>query len=248
MFLSRRVTQEEYIDKPGLPVAVVVEHYRQLRRVNQLFRYTDPFKLRLPEWVGEVKGRPVSILDIGAGDGSLGEELRAWATAQGWEWSFTNLDINPLPLRFAPGGGGVAASALALPFPANSFDVVISSQMIHHLDRREQVVQHFREAWRVTRDVLLFSDLHRNVGLYALVWLFLRFLPVSRPLYLDGLISVRRGWRRREWEQLAAEAGLVRAEVWLYFGARIILQARKSVLRSANGATTATIARYLEVR
>ena len=63
----------------------------------------------------------------------------------------------------------VTGSALQLPFADGSFDLVVASQMTHHLTD-EEVVQHWREAWRVTRDAIFICDLHRNAGFYALLW------------------------------------------------------------------------------
>src|SRR6266853_248860 len=124
-------------------------------------------------------------------------------------------------------GSSVTGSLLELPFPDNHFDVVIASQVTHHLGDEAEVVQHFREAWRVTREGLLLNDLHRNPALYGLVWLSVRMAGLSAAMRNDALVSVRCGWWIKEWRELAAQAGIPDARVWLYFGSRIILQARK---------------------
>ena len=117
-------------------------------------------------------------------------------------------------------------SALQLPFADASFDLVIASQMSHHLTD-EDVVTHWREAWRVTRDAMFICDLHRNAGLYALLWLTLRLMRANPTVLEDGLISVRRGFRLGEWRKLATRAGIPSENVWRYHGTRIVLQARK---------------------
>ena len=61
MFLSRRATQEEYMDTPGLPESEVAEYFRELARVNRLFQWSDPFKRILPRWLGLGDGRPLHI-------------------------------------------------------------------------------------------------------------------------------------------------------------------------------------------
>ena len=70
--------------------------------------------------------------------------------------------------------------------------------MTHHLTD-EEAVTHWREAWRVTRDAIFICDLHRNAGLYTLVWLTLHLMRVNPTVVEDGLISVRRGFRLKEW-------------------------------------------------
>jgi 2-polyprenyl-3-methyl-5-hydroxy-6-metoxy-1,4-benzoquinol methylase len=228
MFLSQRATQEEYLDTPGLPVPELAESYQALGRVNRLFHFADPFQRLLVHWLGKQHVQSLAILDLGAGDGSLGQVLEHWAAEHGWNWRVTNLDINPDALRLNRKGLNVAASALCLPFRDESFDVVIASQMTHHLANETQVVRHFGEAWRVTRDALFLNDLHRNVVLLALVWVTVRVLGLPRAMQSDGFTSVRRGWRVTEWRSMAARAGIPNARVWLHLGARIMLQARKA--------------------
>lgn len=227
MFLSRRATQAEYFDLPGRPSTEIAEGYRLLGRVNRLFKFAAPFESLLPAQLGEHQCGRLTVLDLGAGDGSLGMELQDWAARRGWHWTVTSLDLNPEALRLNTGGRSVAACALHLPFCDNAFDVAIAAQMTHHLKSEADVSRHFREAWRVARRAVIIYDLHRNLLLYGTIWALMhagRFPPWFRS---DGLLSVKRGWRVREWRALANRAGLPGARVWLEHGARITLQASK---------------------
>lgn len=224
--------QAEYFDRPGLPVAERVAAFQELDRINRLFQFSHPFASNVPVWLGKERCARLEILDVGAGSGLLGETLSAWAAKRGWDWRFTNLDSNPLPSLKTVRAKSLVGSALELPFEENSFDLVVASQMTHHLSDPE-VVQHWREAWRVTRDGIFICDLHRNAGLYGMLWLTMGLLRTSRELREDGLISVKRGFHRREWRDLAARAGISDARVWLYCGTRIVLQARKGTPRNS---------------
>jgi SAM-dependent methyltransferase len=226
MFLQQRSTQTEYFDSPRRTEAEIATSFRELNRVNALFRFSHPFETVLPRWLGEKNCERLDILDVGAGTGLLGEKLTAWARQRGWQWRFISLDINPLALKIGGQRDSVVGSALQLPFTDGSFDLVIASQMTHHLTDKE-IVTHWREAWRVTRDAIFICDLHRNAGLYTLLWLTLHLLRADPTVIEDGLISVRRGFRRGEWRALAARAEIPAANVWRYHGTRIVLQARK---------------------
>lgn len=229
MFLSKRSMQAEYFDSPDCTEAEIAASFHELNRINTLFRFTHPFESALPHWLGVENCKKLNILDVGAGTGLLGRKLTEWAARRGWKWHFTNLDANPLALKTGNVQDGVVGSALQLPFADNSFDLVVASQMTHHLTD-EQVVTHWREAWRVTRDAVFICDLHRNAMLYTLVWLTLHLMHADPTVREDGLISVRRGFRRSEWRALSARAGIPRANVWRYHGTRIIMQARKTNL------------------
>ncbi len=218
--------QAEYFDAPDRPAGEVTAAFRELDRVNRLFQFSHPFVSRLPRWLGRPRCERLEILDVGAGTGLLGKRLSDWARRRGWDWRFTNLDANPVALKSGNAENGVLGSALQLPFADGSFDLVVASQMTHHLTDAE-VVQHWREAWRVTRDAIFICDLHRNAGFYAMLWLTMRLMRADRRLREDGLISVKRGFRLGEWRELASRAEIPQARVWLYYGTRIVLQARK---------------------
>jgi ubiquinone/menaquinone biosynthesis C-methylase UbiE len=225
MFLSRRTTQEEYFDSERSQPELR-QFFVSLGRLNRLFVFAEPFQRSLPKLLAEAELRSLSVLDLGAGDGSLGETLTHWAAGRGWRWRITNLDLCPAALRLGRSGTNVAGSALALPFRDGSFDLVIASQMTHHLTDG-QAKQHFREAWRVARRALFVSDLHRNALLYSTLWLLFRLQDHPEKVCSDGLLSVKRSWRVPEFRRLAEEAGIEKPQVQLYFGARILLHARK---------------------
>ncbi len=226
MFLRQRATQAEYCDQPDLPPAEVADHYRHLARFNRLMLVADPFQRLLVRWLGREQVQQLSLLDLGAGDGWVGRRIEVWARRHGWDWRVTHLDHNFGALQLSDQRGKVAGSVCALPFQDNSFDVVIASQMAHHLSE-DETVRHFREAWRVTRDALFLTDAHRNSGALCVMWALLRALRVTPHFLSDGLLSVRRGWRVGEWTRLAGQAGISSPQVWLYYGSRVMLQARK---------------------
>ena len=229
MFFRERSAQAEFFDAPGLSEAARLAALRELDYINRLCQFSHPFVSRLPAWLGKKGCERLEILDVGAGTGLLGERMSTWAWRRGWDWRFTNLDANPVIFKSGYAAKNVVGSALQLPFADGSFDLVIASQMTHHLTD-EEVVTHWREAWRVTRDAIFICDLHRNAGLFAALWLTMRLLRVSENVRADGLISVKRSFHLGEWRELAARAEIPGAQVRSYYGTRIVLQARKKTL------------------
>ena len=225
MFLSRRTAQEEYFDSER-PIEEVAEFFRSLGRVNRFFDFAQPFRELLPGLLGEAQCRALSILDVGAGDGSLGRAVETWATTRGWNWRVANLDCSLAALSLNDDGMNVAGSAARLPFRQQSFDVVITSQMAHHLTDLE-VKMLLEETWRVARRAVVVCDLHRNIGLYLLLRLLFCFQKHPASFRADGLLSVKRGWRVEELLDLARAAGIPEAKAKLRFGARIVLHAER---------------------
>lgn len=225
MFLARRSLQAEYFDFER-PAAELEEFFGCLSRMNRLFAFAEPFQRLIPQLLGKGNCARLRVLDVGSGDGSLGKVLQSWAATRGWRWQIVDLDINLSALRLNGSGLGVVASGMALPFPSASFDLVIASQMLHHLNDAE-AGQVLVEAWRVARQGILICDLHRNWMLYGLLWLLFHLQRYPASFRADALLSVRRSWRVRELHQLLGGSELGGAQVMLYFGARLVLQARK---------------------
>jgi len=227
MLLKQRATVPENLDLPGRTLEIVREDYEQLARVNRIFRFAEPFQRLIPASLGPAQCESMSVLDLGAGDCSMGQTLEQWAKKKNWQWDVTHLDISPLALSLHDSPRRVVGSALALPFRDNSFEVVIAAQMTHHLEEPEGVISHFREAYRVASKMVVIYDLHRTLPLYLLVWGTLICLQVPKDFRDDGLLSVKKGWRPPEWLEMARQAGIAEADVRVDRVARVVLQAVK---------------------
>ena len=151
----------------------------------------------------------VSVLDVGAGSGEL---LRSARSILGKRGSFlVGAELNPdAAAKIAGRDGGrlqaVQCDALRLPFADNSFDVVVSSLLLHHLDD-DAAMTLIREMDRVAIKNFFIIDLHRHRAAYYLYRLF-------GPLFLqpftveDGSLSILRSFKPGELRRLAESAGI----------------------------------------
>ena len=238
--LRERATEPEHFDDPARTPAELAAAYRELARVNRVFRLDDPYTRVMARWLGHDQCQQLSILDVGAGDAWLGAQMEVWARREfGWDWRVTNLDLNSVSLQLNRSPRNVVGTVLALPFRAESFDLVIASQMTHHLADETAVAQHFREAWRVARRGVFITDMKRSAFFYAMLWVAVGAHRLSPEMRADGLLSVKRSWNKQELETLAQKAGLSGATVTSYFGTRLIVAARKPSASLAASGTSA---------
>jgi 2-polyprenyl-3-methyl-5-hydroxy-6-metoxy-1,4-benzoquinol methylase len=200
----------------------------QLERLDQGISLQDPEKyrscLRQLGRVGKLLGGDratlsymppdaLSFLDVGCGGGHFARLLAAHFPAA----EVVGIDIDEEAIAYAkthptPRVGYSACSADGLQYEDKSFDVVTSTLTCHHMDD-QQLVHFFKEAGRVARKRVVINDLHRSVAAWLLFAVTAPLLFPNRLIYHDGLLSIRRGFVRKDWENLLQEAGFS-AEQW----------------------------------
>jgi 2-polyprenyl-3-methyl-5-hydroxy-6-metoxy-1,4-benzoquinol methylase len=215
--MSRRSTTLELIDKG--PSYYTPDEYddclQQLDRIGHLLG-GDRATFTAMDSLGFT---PQSILDVGCGGGLFAIKL-----AKRYPHShIVGIDISAEAIAFAN-----KQQAIALPIPnnvsfikidqpqldysANSFDLVMSTLMCHHLTDHE-IVAFLQQAYVVAKEAVILNDLHRHwlaTAAYALVApIFFR----NRLTICDGLLSIRRSFTRKEWIAYLDAAGIPAQEV-----------------------------------
>lgn len=149
------------------------------------------------------------LLDVGAGAGDILHHLVTVGGRRGVRVRPVALDFHRTAARMCRSSGlpAVVADAGALPLRPGGVDIVLASQFLHHLDRGAARAA-VRDLSRVARVGVIVADLRRSrlalAGIRVLAWI-LRLHPATCR---DGVVSIRRGYRRAELEQLLAEAGV----------------------------------------
>src|SRR5689334_14793684 len=151
-----------------------------------------------------------SILEVAAGAGYLAKGLQRLFAARGTELRFTLLDRSPAHLP-TNGFRKTVADACALPFRDASFDVVISSLFVHHLEP-DQFVTFMNDALRVCRRAVLIHDLRRHPLHLAAAYAGLP-LYRSRLTRNDAPASVKRAYTEDEIRGMLARTSAARVEI-----------------------------------
>jgi len=190
--LSRRTQEPEALD------GVVAEDeirrsLADLRFVNRWLSDSDRL-VRSVRALLEETPRP-RVLDVGCGSGDLLERIRRDIPGAPL---LVGADIKHAHLKLAPPQvQAVVSDIRRLPFAPKSFDLVMVSHFLHHLDDPELPVILTR-LFALCRRALVINDLERARVPYLFGRIAFPLLFSSRISMEDGLVSIRRGFRASE--------------------------------------------------
>jgi ubiquinone/menaquinone biosynthesis C-methylase UbiE len=200
--MDRLEGAEELLDGRLDDASTLRGNLRDLARVNRLLG-----GVRLSAWaIDRLAGDSGRVLDVGTGGADIPRALAGL-------WAFTAIDSRPEVVAQARTFQGSApvelaiADGLRLPWPDDSFDVVHSSLVLHHLDPLAAVT-FLRESRRVARHGVVVNDLDRAIVYWLGALLLGRVATRNRFTRRDGPLSVRRAYTVREVGDLLRVAGL----------------------------------------
>lgn len=200
----------ELLDDPAADPASVRRSLRHIARANRWFGGTASLAWALARATrGVARGSELSLLDLGTGAGDLPNAARRWARGRGISIRPLGLELSPVAAGLAVGAGVPAfvAGAVAPPVRDKSVDLVLVSQVAHHLSAAA-VVSLFTAADRIARLAVIVLDLRRSAAAriaFAAGATLLGFDSVTRH---DGLVSIRRGYTAAELHALTERAGV----------------------------------------
>jgi hypothetical protein len=201
---------EELLDDPAADPAAVRESLRNIARSNRWFGGRSAVRHGLERLChGVPAGTTLTLLDLGTGLGDLPLDAVRWAAPRG-------IRIRPIGLERSRAAASLAEAAGlpmmlgcggSLPIKPRSVDIVLVSQVAHHLAGKalEQMV---RDLDAVARLGVVLADLRRSRLALIAFWLGSRLLRFDSATRADGLTSVRRSFTRDELDQLLTRAGV----------------------------------------
>jgi SAM-dependent methyltransferase len=225
------------IEMMDLPDADPAELARTLSDLAWINRWLGGRRLILHHLAPLLDGRaaPIRILDVGTGCADVPRAIARWARGRQLPVEIEGIDhhgrIAALARQRSTAYPEIRirnADALSLPYPDGSFDIVIASLVLHHMEGEDQV-RLLRELYRVARRAVLVNDLRRGYWPFVVTWASLHALSRSRLILHDGPLSVRRSFLPAELLALARRAGWERARVSHHAFFRLALVGKKGL-------------------
>jgi len=210
----------ELLDDPHADPRVVRRELKDIARLNARFGGTravvealEPFFQAGRRETGKGKRATWTLLDVGTGLGDIPRAAALAARRHGITLRLVGLDLNPTAARSARHAAHdvplvpVLGDGGAPPFRSRSVDIVIASQVLHHL-APDVAVRWIATFAALARRAVVVADLRRSRLAMTGVWLAsfpLGFGAVTRH---DAVLSLRRGYTREEMNALLTAAGV----------------------------------------
>ena len=197
----------ELLDDPAADDDAVVRSLRNVARANVLFGGHAAVRAGLGMLLRHVRGT-ITVLDVGTGAADIPRMARAWGARHGLVIQAFGLERHRAAARLARDTGLplVVACGSALPVRDGGVDIVVLSQVLHHLDQASSIA-FLEAAGRAARRGVVVAELGRSRVAAAGFRLAGRVLGFDRHTRDDGATSLRRGYSAAELEQLIRRAG-----------------------------------------
>jgi len=206
----------ELLDDPHADPSAVRHELRDIARLNALFggteavvRELEPLFERRTRDTGHRKRETWTLLDVGTGSGDIARAAVVAARRHGVTLRPVGVELSRTAAHEAHATGVTAlvADGGALPIRPRSVDVVLASQVLHHLPR-DVAVRWIASFDQLARRAVVLADLRRSGLAMAGVWLASFPLGFRATTRRDAVVSLQRGYAKREFNQMLQEAGV----------------------------------------
>lgn len=209
MNLKKRVYKEELLDGDNIPFADIRQNMQELNTINTLLG-GHAITIEGIKKLADNKSN-ISVCEIGCGGG---DNLAAIAkSTKKIAATFTGIDIKEECISFAQQTRKaneqfklVTSDYRQVIFEQKP-DIIFSSLFCHHFTEDELVHQ---LKWMHDNSKIGFfiNDLERNAIAYYAIKMLTKFFSKSYLVKNDAPLSVARGFRKAEWENIFNRAGL----------------------------------------
>jgi SAM-dependent methyltransferase len=208
----QRSYKKELLDRDDIPFAAIKRNMKELDFIN---KHLGGHDITLDGIVALIQNtaifnKELNIVEIGCGGGDNLRAIKEWALYIKLPVKLTGIDINPECIAYATeqkrnSGIRFICSDYRLVQLSPTPDIIFSSLFCHHFTDEELVAQ---LQWMQKGSALGFfiNDLHRHALAYWSIKLLTTLFSRSYLVRNDAPLSVRRGFRRQDWERLFAAA------------------------------------------
>ncbi len=226
--MSGRSYQKELLDADDIPAEDLFRNLYELDLINTRLGGHAITQKGFRKILSQLDQPSYHVMELGCGGGDNLRVLADHARRQNLNVKFTGVDLKPDCIRYAeehlmeyPEIEWICSDFRNLEDPHS--DILFSSLFCHHLND-DQMVEYL--IWNQAHSRYFFiNDLHRHALAKSSIQLLTQLFSKSYLVKNDAPLSVMRGFKRRELEGMADQAGLAAYDLswewafrWLFIG------------------------------
>jgi hypothetical protein len=228
---SKRSNQKEMMDDFSIGGDLLRDVLDKLENIN---RWLGGNLVTINSLKKVLKNQPkdqeIVIVDIGCGHGDILRDVAKFGRKNGYKFKLLGVDANPTAIEYADELSAefkelsfIAEDIFSDEFKERQFDVVIATLFLHHFEEKP-LISFLEDTLKHTKKAIIVNDLHRHKLAYYLFKLLAVFIG-NKMIIHDGLISVLRGFKRKDLEIISHKVNVKPQISWKWaFRWRWIIQ------------------------
>lgn len=207
--MTHRSKEEEIMDDLDMSGDILIDSLDKIATINQWLGGNKLTISGILELLKDTpKDRPISVVDLGCGNGDMLRALAKVGEKLGYKFDLLGIDANQATIDYAielstafDNIRYIKMDVLTDEFADIDYDVALCTLFLHHFE--DDVAFEFVKALESKAKIgVIINDLHRHPLAYYLFRLIT--LPVNNYMMKqDGMLSIRKGWRREDFEKFA---------------------------------------------
>ncbi len=203
MYFSTRSQALELMDDPNLKKEALVKAYQDINRCNTLLGGTTITTSIVKKLIKKHPKKSYTIYDVGCGDGHMLRKIASLYNGESITLNLVGIDIREDVLAIARKAsssfGNITytnQNVLALE-DDEQCDILLCTLTLHHFPEKDlkTILSQFE---RLARIGVVINDLERSKLAYVLFRLFSIFFIRTKIAKIDGLISIRKGFIKKD--------------------------------------------------
>jgi 2-polyprenyl-3-methyl-5-hydroxy-6-metoxy-1,4-benzoquinol methylase len=210
-----RTEETEIMDDFSLEGAELINALDQIAKINQLLGGNKLILHGLKQLPVKINSsQPVTIADIGCGNGDMLRMLAQYGKKQGYNFKLIGLDANAFTINYAkslskeyPNIEYCCMDIFSADFKHFKYDIALCTLTLHHFSNK-QIEDILDLLHNNAATGVIINDLHRSKVAYRLFEMICVIFNLNSMSREDGLVSILRGFKKNELESFSRKLNL----------------------------------------
>jgi len=212
--LQQRSNELELMDDPLIKEKDLKTALSDISRVNTMLGGNAITIKAIDSLIDTHKGKEITIVDFGCGDGEMLRSVATYFNKKNSTVKLIGVDVSDQSIEYAKKESKsydniqfMKLDVLKMHPAALECDIIICTLTLHHFTD-EEIKQVLKKSVKIASIGVIINDLQRSKLAYYLFKLFSFFFIKGHVAKNDGLVSIKRGFKRKELIQYATQLKL----------------------------------------